>query len=200
MEWRGARLTAYPASHIVGAAQLLVEFQGERIVYTGDIKLRDPICGSHTEPVRCDRLIIESTFGLPIYRFLSRDDASVRIVNFARECMDDRITPVFMGYPLGRGQEIAFTLCQAGIPTAIHGSIARMIPVYEEAGFAFPNWFPYNAKETEGKALVVVAGVSCATGGERQEHPSCIRVRLGRHRQRSKPGRRRGTDRLFGSR
>ena len=46
MEWRGARLTAYPASHIVGAAQLLIEFQGERIVYTGDIKLRDPICGS----------------------------------------------------------------------------------------------------------------------------------------------------------
>jgi Cft2 family RNA processing exonuclease len=158
MEWRGATLTAYPASHIVGAAQLLIEFQGERIVYTGDIKLRDPICGSHTEPVRCDRLIIESTFGLPIYRFLSRDDASVRIVNFARECLDDRITPVFMGYPLGRGQEIAFTLCQAGIPTAIHGSIARMIPVYEEAGFAFPNWFPYNARETEGKALVVVPG------------------------------------------
>ena len=45
MEWRGATLTAYPASHIVGAAQLLIEFRGERIVYTGDIKLREPICG-----------------------------------------------------------------------------------------------------------------------------------------------------------
>ena len=55
-------------------------------------------------------------FGLPIYRFLSRDDASVRIVNFARECMDDRITPVFMGYPLGRGQEIALLCVTAGYP------------------------------------------------------------------------------------
>ena len=88
--------------------------------------------------MRCDRLIIESTFGLPIYRFLSREEARVRIVNFARECLEDGITPVFIGYPLGRGQEIAFTLCQAGFPTAIHGSIARMIPVYEEAGFTFP--------------------------------------------------------------
>ncbi len=156
MEWQGARLSAYPASHIVGAAQLLIEYGGERIVYTGDIKLREPICGAHTEIVRCDRLIIESTFGLPIYRFLSRDDARLRIVSFARECMDDRITPVFVGYPLGRGQEIAHVLCHAAIPTAIHGSIARMIPVYEGAGFTFPGWYPYSAKETEGKALVVV--------------------------------------------
>lgn len=155
MDWNGAVLTAFPASHIVGAAQLLIEYLGERIVYTGDIKLRDPICGSHTEAVRCDRLIVESTFGLPIYRFMSRDEACARIVSFARECLEDRITPVFKGYPLGRGQEITYALCQAGLPAAIHGSIARMIPVYEEAGYAFPGWLPYIAKETEGKALVV---------------------------------------------
>jgi putative mRNA 3-end processing factor len=47
-DFRGARLTAYPASHIVGAAQLLIEFRGERLVYTGDIKLRQPMCGQTT--------------------------------------------------------------------------------------------------------------------------------------------------------
>ncbi len=66
----GATLTAIPASHIVGAAQLLIDYRGERLLYTGDIKLREPICGSNTEVVACDRLIIESTFGLPIYHFL----------------------------------------------------------------------------------------------------------------------------------
>ncbi len=43
MEWHGARLTAFPASHILGAAQLLIEFENERLVYTGDIKLRQPL-------------------------------------------------------------------------------------------------------------------------------------------------------------
>ncbi len=152
------RLTAYPASHILGAAQLLIELGGSRVVYTGDIKLREPICGTKTKTVQCDRLIIESTFGLPIYRFLSAEDARYRIVAFARECLRDGITPVFMGYPLGRGQEAAHVLCHAGIPTAIHGAIARLMPVYEDSGFTFPGWFPYNAKETEGKALVVVPG------------------------------------------
>ena len=156
MEWNGARLTAYPASHIVGAAQLLIEHEGERLVYTGDIKLRAPICGATTEIVPCDRLIIESTFGLPVYHFLNRDQARERIVDFARACLDDKVTPVFIGYALGRGQEIVHTLCEAGVPTAVHGSIARLIPHYEAAGYSFPCWEPYAAKQTSGKALVVV--------------------------------------------
>lgn len=151
----GARLTAFPASHIVGAAQLLVEYRGERLVYTGDIKLRPPICGATTEIVPCDRLIIESTFGLPIYKFLDREQARIRIVEAAAQALDEGLSPVFIGYPLGRGQEIAHVLCEAGISTAVHGSIARFIPLYERAGYAFPGWRPYASGDTEGRALVV---------------------------------------------
>ena len=108
--------------------------------------------------VPCDRLIVESTFGLPIYSFLDREAAWERIVGFAQECMADRVTPVFIGYPLGRGQEIVHVLCQAGIPTAVHGAIARLMPVYESAGYAFPGWRPYSAQDREPGALVVVPG------------------------------------------
>lgn len=156
MEWNGASLTAFPASHILGAAQLLVEFRGERLVYTGDIKLRPPLAGDNTKPILCDRLIIESTFGLPIYKLLDRDEATEAIVRFARQCLEDGTLPVFIGYPLGRGQEIVHVLCQAGIRTAVHGAIARFIPVYEEHGYRFPGWEPYQANATAGKALVVV--------------------------------------------
>ena len=158
VEFRGAKLTAYPASHILGAAQLLIEYEGERLVYTGDIKLRQPICGETTEIVPCDRLIIESTFGLPIYSFLDRNEACSLIVRFARECLNYDITPVFIGYPLGRGQEIVHTLCQAGVPCSVHGAIARLIPAYEEAGYSFPGWRPYLARDPEAQALVVVPG------------------------------------------
>ncbi|HEX4749008.1 MAG TPA: hypothetical protein VH302_05650, partial [Bryobacteraceae bacterium] len=104
----------------------------------------------------CDRLIIESTFGLPIFRLLDRETAIERILRFARECLADGISPAFIGYALGRGQEIVHVLCQAGIPTAVHGAIARFIPEYEAHGYAFPHWEPYNAQTTSGKALVVV--------------------------------------------
>ncbi|MBL8291231.1 MAG: hypothetical protein JNN08_05320 [Bryobacterales bacterium] len=155
----GARCTVMPAAHILGAAQLVVEYRGERLVYTGDIKLREPLCGHPTEVVECDRLIIESTFGLPIYHFLDREEARRRIVRFAQDTLADGATPAFLGYPLGRGQEVAHVLCAAGIRTAVHGAIARFIPVYEEYGYSFAGWEPYDARDVKGKALVVVQGM-----------------------------------------
>src|SRR5436305_3413609 len=101
-DWNGAALTAYPASHILGAAQLLIEFRGERLVYTGDIKLRQPLCGNTTEPIRCDRVIGESTFGLPIYQLLDRNEATATIVSFAQSRLEDGATPAFIGQPIVR--------------------------------------------------------------------------------------------------
>ena len=158
-EWRGARCTVFPAGHILGAAQLLIESGQERLVYTGDIKLRTPLCGAATEIVPCDRLIIECTFGLPIYHFLEKDEAARRIAVFARECLDEGVTPVFYGYALGRGQEIAHALCPAGIPVAVHGAVAKFIPNYERAGYTFDGWTPYHPEEMRGKALVLTPGM-----------------------------------------
>jgi Cft2 family RNA processing exonuclease len=168
MDWNSARLTAYPASHILGAAQLLIEYQNERLVYTGDIKLRQPLAGETTQPLECDRLIIESTFGLPIYQLLEREAAVGSILRFARESLAEGVTPVFIGYALGRGQEIVHVLCEAGIPTSVHGAIARFIPVYAECGYTFQGWEPYEARAIAGKALVVVPshGAALATTGK----------------------------------
>ena len=154
--WNGATLTAYPASHILGAASLLIEYAGERLLYTGDIKLRPSMLGAETVLPLCDRLIIESTFGLPVFHFLDRDEARRRIVAFARETLAAGASPVFAGYALGRGQEIVHALCQASIPVAVHGAIARLLPMYEQSGYAFPGWQPYVAKQTAAKAVVVV--------------------------------------------
>lgn len=156
IDWNGAKLSAYPAGHILGAAQLLVEYGSERMVYSGDIKLRPPLCGATTQIVPCDRLIIESTFGLPIFRLLDRERAMGRMVSFARETLAAGLVPAFIGYALGRGQEIVHVLSQAGLRTAVHGAIARFLPVYEEHGYGFAGWEPYEAKTIAGKALAVV--------------------------------------------
>jgi Cft2 family RNA processing exonuclease len=152
------RIQPLPCSHIVGARQLLLEYGGERLVYTGDIKLRSSLLGSSTEIAECDHLIIESTFGLPIFRFLDAEEAARRIIAFAKKCLFRKELPVFLGYGLGRGQEIVHVLSNAGIPVAVHGAIARLIPAHEESGYQFPGWQPYDPKLLDGKALVVVPG------------------------------------------
>ncbi|MFN9457625.1 MAG: MBL fold metallo-hydrolase [Acidobacteriota bacterium] len=159
LEFRGARLTALRAAHILGAAQLLIEYGGERTVYTGDIKLAEPICGWATEIVPCDRLIVESTFALPIYDFLTAAEAQRRIVRFAGEAMAAGLVPVFLGYGLGRGQEIVHTLTAAGLPCAVHGAIAGLIPYYEAEGIPFPGWAPYERRKDETRPLVITPGL-----------------------------------------
>ena len=158
-EFRGATLTAWPAGHIVGAAQLCIEREGYRVVYTGDLKLKPPICGITTTVVSCDRLIVESTFGLPIFDFLDQAEARRRILQFAQETLAESATPVFLGYPLGRGQEIAHVLATAGIPTSVHGAMHKFLPIYEAEGYAFPGVEAYHAKVDRTRALVVVPGM-----------------------------------------
>lgn len=53
-------LTLYPADHILGAAQVLVEDEeGTRCVYTGDFRL------AKTPVIEADVLVIEATYGNP---------------------------------------------------------------------------------------------------------------------------------------
>ncbi|MFX8527680.1 hypothetical protein ABTM08_19775, partial [Acinetobacter baumannii] len=64
----GVTATFFPAGHVLGSAQILLEREGERVVVTGDFKRRpDPTC-TPFEPVNCDVLVTEATFGLPVFR------------------------------------------------------------------------------------------------------------------------------------
>jgi Cft2 family RNA processing exonuclease len=57
-----ATVTLYPAGHMLGSAQLLFEHQDTRVLYTGDIKLRQP-GGTRTHVPKAHVLVLESTYG-----------------------------------------------------------------------------------------------------------------------------------------
>src|SRR5438876_10361649 len=62
-------LTLYPAGHVLGSAQVLVEAEGERLLYSGDFKLRAGRSTEATEVPEAEVVIMESTFGKPGYVF-----------------------------------------------------------------------------------------------------------------------------------
>jgi putative mRNA 3-end processing factor len=60
-------LTLVPAGHVLGAAQVVLEWHGSRAVVSGDYKRqRDPTCAAF-EPVECDVFVTEATFGFPVF-------------------------------------------------------------------------------------------------------------------------------------
>lgn len=127
----GVRATFFPAGHVLGSAQILLEHAGERIVVTGDYKRRpDPTCPPF-EPVACDILITEATFGLPVFRHPPIEREIARLLA-ARAANPDR-TLLVGAYALGKAQRVIAELRRAGHtdPIWLHGAMERMCRLYE---------------------------------------------------------------------
>src|SRR4029078_11718454 len=65
----GVRVSLHPAGHVLGSAQVRIEYRGEVWVVSGDYKTEDDGMIASYEPIPCNTFITESTFGLPIYRW-----------------------------------------------------------------------------------------------------------------------------------
>ena len=130
----GGGITAswHPAGHVLGSAQILLERQGERVVVTGDYKRRpDPTCAPF-EPVPCDVLVTEATFGLPVFVHPPIQDEVAKLTD-ALAANPDRC--VLVGaYALGKAQRVIAELRAAGHQDTIylHGALSRMCDLYAE--------------------------------------------------------------------
>ena len=130
----GVRFSFHPAGHVLGSAQILMEYRGERIVVTGDYKRRaDPTC-ARFEVVPCDIFITEATFGLPVFRHPPTGQEIAKLIGAVR-AEPDRC--VLVGaYALGKAQRVIAELRAAGwdAPLYIHGALEKMCALYAAHG------------------------------------------------------------------
>jgi ATP-dependent DNA ligase I len=151
---RGFDVMLLPAGHIFGSAQCFLFAGDETLLYTGDFKLRPGKSAEHAEWRQADTLIMETTFGLPRYRFPPTEQVVAEVVSFCREAIDDGHVPVLLGYSLGKAQEILCSLEGVGLTPMLHRSVYRMTRIYEEFGQAFCKYVRYNATDVAGKVLI----------------------------------------------
>ena len=133
-------LTFYPAGHVLGSAQTLVDTDFGRVLYTGDLKTRSGFTSAPALTVTADVLVLESTFGKPHYRFPEAAEVIATMVSWCRSVIDDGATPVLLGYSLGKGQEILSSLAAEGFHIALHPSLFGVTEVYRELGCVFPEY------------------------------------------------------------
>ena len=151
---RGFDLMLLPAGHIFGSAQCFLFVGDETLLYTGDFKLRPGKSAEQAEWRQADTLIMETTFGLPRYRFPPTEQVIEHVVTFCRETIDEDQVPVLLGYSLGKAQEILCSLEGAGLTPMLHRSVYRMTRIYEEFGQSFCKYVRYNADDVAGKVLI----------------------------------------------
>jgi hypothetical protein len=137
-------LTFYPAGHVLGSAQTLVDTDFGRVLYTGDLKTRSGFTSTPATTVNADLLVLESTFGKPHYRFPEAGEVIAAMVSWCRSVIEGGATPVLLGYSLGKGQEILSSLAAEGFHIALHPSLFGVTEVYRELGCAFPKYQSLN--------------------------------------------------------
>ena len=150
----GVDLMLLPAGHIFGSAQCFLFAGNETFLYTGDFKLRAGKSAEQAEWRKADTLIMETTFGLPRYRFQPAELVINQIIAFCQETIDDGGVPVLLGYSLGKAQEILCSLDGAGLTPMLHGSVYQMTRIYEQFGQSFCKYLRYNRNDVTGKVLI----------------------------------------------
>jgi putative mRNA 3-end processing factor len=151
----------HPAGHLLGSSQIRMEHQGEVWVVTGDYKnAADPSCEAF-EPVRCDTLITESTFGLPVYRWPDPADVFRQINNWWRDNQVQGRTSLLFAYALGKAQRVLCGLDPEIGPIGVHGAVEKMLPHYRRAGRPIPPTIKAGADsrdQLKGRGLIVAPG------------------------------------------
>jgi putative mRNA 3-end processing factor len=123
-----------PAGHILGSAQIVIDYKGQRVVVSGDYKRRpDPTCAPF-EPQPCDLFITEATFGLPVFRH-PPDVEEIDKLLHSVALFPERAHLVGV-YALGKCQRVIALLRRQGYasPIYLHGALFGLCRVYEALG------------------------------------------------------------------
>ena len=124
------------AGHMLGSCQFQLITPEFTALYTGDINCVDTLTTKPAQPVPCDFLIIEATYGHPSYVFPPRDTIYADIIRWTMTEIGENRLPTFQVYSSGKPQDIVRLFnVYTKIPVVCSPGISRANRVHNENGF-----------------------------------------------------------------
>ena len=154
----GVKVSFFPAGHIIGSAQIKLEFKGYVVVFSGDYKVKNDNLTTPFEPVKCHEFITESTFGLPIYNWQKEEDIQEQMQNWVLSNQAKNRTSVFIGYSLGKAQRI-MKLIEGMSDIYVHSAIHNINEAIASSGIDLPKtqrWTSESDKKIIQNNIVIV--------------------------------------------
>ncbi len=159
--YNGVRLSLHPAGHILGSAQVRVEYGGEVWVITGDYKTEPDRTCAPFEIVKCHQFITEATFGLPIYHWQPQAAVLEQINGWWRANAGEGRASVLYCYALGKAQRVIAGVDASIGAILVHGAVTRLNDAYRASRIALPP--TPNAKDADKETIrssLIIAPVS----------------------------------------
>jgi Cft2 family RNA processing exonuclease len=143
-------LELLPAGHVLGSSMLFVQREAGRFIYTGDFKLRACLTVPPAELREADVLVMETTYGLPFFRFPPRENVAAELLERVEQALRDGRQPIVMGYSLGKAQEVVRILTGGGHNVTVHGAVYHLNEVYERLGVPLGRYRRYAFEDFHG--------------------------------------------------
>lgn len=136
----GVRISLHPAGHILGSAQVRIEYNGEVWVVSGDYKREyDPTCEAF-ESVQCDVFITEATFGTPAYCWPQENNLGQEIFDWWQLNSSRGVNSVLFAYSLGKTQRVLGVLAPFSERTIYcHPAATPLNECYRQQGVKLAN-------------------------------------------------------------
>jgi putative mRNA 3-end processing factor len=157
----GLRIELFPSGFLPGAASLLCERDGERLVYSGPIgPTAEPGAASAArgapEPATrvAGALCIDGTFGSPRFVFPPQEEALAEVEAFVRQSLGSQRAPVLLGEAAAPLLAAAARLDRLGIPLRAHRRIMAAAAAFRRAGAAVPALLRFGGALRPGEALL----------------------------------------------
>ncbi|RCS27829.1 ligase-associated DNA damage response exonuclease [Polaribacter sp. WD7] len=131
------KVSFYPAGHIIGSAQIRLEYKGYIVVFSGDYKTQPDFLTTPFEPVKCHEFITESTFGLPVYKWKEETELQEELQNWVYQNQQNNRTSVFFGYSLGKAQRL-LKLLEGVDDIFVHSAIHNLNEAIVSSGILLP--------------------------------------------------------------
>ncbi len=126
----GARLRFVHAGHILGAASVIMEWDGRTILFSGDIgRYDDPLMPDPVTPERADYLLMESTYG---DRLHDRADPQTELAAIIGRTIHRGGTVIVPSFAVGRAQSLLYHLAQI----KASGRLPPLLPVFLDSPMA----------------------------------------------------------------
>lgn len=161
----GVKISLHPAGHILGSAMVRLEHRGYVALITGDYKLGEDATCDAWQPVKCDLMVTESTFGLPVYRWEDQQRTFDSLNAWWRSSSAEGKCCVLYGYAVGKSQRLLSGLDPSIGPIFTHGAVENGTRAYRTAGIALPSTTPVSeAAQRSSFAGAMVVAVPSAHG------------------------------------
>lgn len=181
-----------PAGHVLGSAQVCMEYLGSRAVVSGDYKrVADATCDPFV-PVPCDVFVTEATFALPVFHHPNPATEIAKLL--ASMALFPERTHVVGCYSLGKTQRLISLIRAAGwdAPIWLHGALLPMCAIYRDFGISLGDLRPATvaAKNALVGQIVLAPPLAIADRWARRlaEPVVCLASGWMRVRQRAKQG------------